>query len=90
MSQRMNHDSGVKARVAVEALKGDRTVSGLAAAYEVHPSMIHQRKKALLRGPSESLSVLVRPPLQPRSPKVRFVICMPRSESRLSPTIFWQ
>jgi transposase len=36
--------------VALEALKGERTVLELAAAYEVHPTMIHQWKKALLEG----------------------------------------
>ncbi len=30
----------------------DRTASELAAAYEVHPMMIHQWKKALLEGPA--------------------------------------
>ena len=47
MSKRRNHDAAFKARVA---LKGQRTVSELAAAYEVHPTMIHQWKKALLEG----------------------------------------
>ena len=36
--------------LALEALKGERTVSELASAYEVHPTMIHQWKKALLEG----------------------------------------
>ena len=36
--------------LALEALKGERTVSELASAYDVHPTMIHQWKKALLEG----------------------------------------
>jgi len=47
MRKRRNHDAGFKARVALEALKGERTVSELAAEYGVHPTMIHQWKKSL-------------------------------------------
>ncbi len=50
MSKRRNHDTGFKARVALEAVKGERTVSELAAKYGVHPKMIHHRKKALQDG----------------------------------------
>lgn len=50
MSKRRNHDAAFKARVALEAVKGERTVSELAAAYAVHPTMLHQWKKALLEG----------------------------------------
>jgi transposase len=35
MSKRRNHDAGFKARVALEAVKGERTVSELAAEYGV-------------------------------------------------------
>ena len=50
MSKRRNHDAAFKARVALEALKGERTVSEPAIAHEVHPTMIHPWKKALLEG----------------------------------------
>jgi transposase len=43
MSKRRNHDAAFKARVAFE---GERRVSEMAMAYEVHPTMIHQLKKA--------------------------------------------
>ena len=36
MRKRRNHDVGFKARVALEAVKGERTVSELAAEYGVH------------------------------------------------------
>ena len=42
MWKRRNHDASFKARVGLEALKGERTVSELAATYEVNPTMIHQ------------------------------------------------
>lgn len=53
MSERRNHDAGFKARVALQAVKGERTVSELAAEYGVHPTMPHQWKKALLEGTSD-------------------------------------
>jgi transposase len=35
MSKRRNHDAAFKARVALEALKGEKTAAELAAAYGV-------------------------------------------------------
>ncbi len=55
MSNRRNHDAGFKVRVALEAVKGERTAFELAAEYGVHPTMIHQRKKALLEGASDNV-----------------------------------
>ena len=37
----------------LEALKGEQTLSELASRFGVHPTMIHQWKKALLEGASE-------------------------------------
>ena len=53
MRKRRNHDAAFKARVALEAVKGERTASELAAEYGVRPTMIHQWKKALLDGAAE-------------------------------------
>jgi transposase-like protein len=50
MSKRRNHDAAFKARGALEAVKGERTVSELATAYGVHPTMMHQWKRSLLDG----------------------------------------
>jgi transposase len=44
--KRMNHGAGLKPRVALDAIKGERTVSELAAEYGVHPTTIRQWKKS--------------------------------------------
>ena len=52
MSKRKQHHPEFKANVALEALKGEETVSELASRFGVHPRMIHQWKRALLEGAS--------------------------------------
>ena len=45
---RKRYDGSFKARVALEAIKGDRTVSEIAAVYGLHPNQISRwRKQAL-------------------------------------------
>ena len=53
MSKRKQYNPSFKAKVALEALKGERTVAELSSRFSVHPTMIHQWKKALLEGASE-------------------------------------
>ena len=52
MSKRKNHSPEFKAKVALEALKGEHTVAELSSQFGVHPTMIHTWKKALLEGAS--------------------------------------
>ena len=52
MSKRKQHHPKFKAKVALEALKGEKTVSELASRFGVYSTMIHQWKWALLEGAS--------------------------------------
>jgi transposase-like protein len=45
--QRRNHSSVFKAKVAMAALKGDKTVAELAAQFEVHANQITDWKRQL-------------------------------------------
>ena len=54
--KRKSFTTEFKAKVAIEALKGHKTVSELASEFEIHPSQINGWKKQLLDGAGETFS----------------------------------
>ena len=48
--KRKVHTAAFKARVALAALKGDKTINELAKRFAIHPTLIHGRKKQLQAG----------------------------------------
>ena len=48
--KRKTHSEAFKARVALEALVGDKTLAELAAKHDVHPNMIAQWKRQAKQG----------------------------------------
>lgn len=49
---RRNHGAAFKAKVALAAIRGEKTLSELAQQFDVHPSQIRQWKDQLLEGAS--------------------------------------
>lgn len=47
---RKRYSADFKAKVALEAVKGEKSLSELASKYEVHPNQIRNWKKALIAG----------------------------------------
>ena len=54
--QRKSYTAELKAKIALEAIKGQRTVNEIALHYGVHPNQVAQWKKQVLEGASEIFS----------------------------------
>ena len=53
MGKRTRYSAEFKAKVAKEAIKGEATLAELASRFEVHPTLVAQRKKQALEGLAE-------------------------------------
>ena len=51
--KRRNHSSAFKAKVALAALKGERTLAELSEQFDVHPNQIQEWKKRLVDGAAD-------------------------------------
>ena len=50
MAKRTNYTASFKAKVALEALRQEHTLSELAATYEIHPTLITKWKRQAVEG----------------------------------------
>jgi transposase-like protein len=63
---RRNHSPAFKAKVALAAVKGDKTLAELAQQFDVHPNQITQWKAQLLDGAAGCSGLSPRRDLTPR------------------------
>jgi len=62
---RRNHTAVFKAKVALEAIKGEQSLIELAERFQVHPNQITEWKKHLLEKASEVFEKGKRSPIEP-------------------------
>ena len=55
-NKRRNHSAAFKAKVALAAARGDKTIAELASEYQIHPTQITQWKNQLLESLPEIFS----------------------------------
>lgn len=51
-NKRQRYNPDFKAKIAIEAIKGEKTISELVAQYQIHPTLINGWKKSLMQGAS--------------------------------------
>ena len=56
MAMRKKHEPAIKARVALEAIKGEKTAAQISSEYGVHPTQVTQWKQELIHRSAELFS----------------------------------
>ncbi len=79
MTTRRRFTGEFKARVALEALRGDKTVQEIASKHKVHPNQVSSWKRQAIDGLGEAFSNGGR--ASGRIARPRFAIFTPRSAS---------
>ncbi len=51
---RRQYSADWKSKIALEAIKGQRTIQEIASHYEIHPNLVTQWKKQLLEGAAKA------------------------------------
>ena len=54
--QRKQYSAGLKAKIAVEAIKGQRTIQEIGSHYGVHPNLVTNWKKQLLDSAADAFA----------------------------------
>jgi len=50
------HDSKFKAKIALEAIRGDKTIAEIASDYSIHPNQVSQWKKKIIQESADIFS----------------------------------
>ncbi len=64
MGRKIKHDNGLKARVALEALKGEETIAEIANRFQIHQSLVSKWKGQVLEGMPGIFSGKIKSPKQ--------------------------
>jgi transposase len=84
--KRRNHTSAFKAKVALAAVKGERTLDELAEQFDIHPNQIQEWKRRLVEG-AEDLFGGLQP--KPKTMRRRLRGCTPSLVNWPWRTIFY-
>ena len=67
---RRNHSAAFKAKVALDAAKGEKTVAEIAQKHDVHPNQVTEWRRQLLERAPDVFGANARPPEPPVDLKV--------------------